>query len=94
MPACHAGGHGFKARRHRQLKKKERGNYMKKARFEFNFYPDESLHEYPTVCLSFELPHDCSSDDIYPFYRSFLAAMGYPELREESRNYETATNND
>ena len=56
---------------------------MKKARFEFNFYPDESFEDYDEVSLNFELPHDCSAGDIYRYYRAFLAAMGYPELKDE-----------
>ena len=63
-----------------------RENKLKKARFEFNFYPDESFEEYDPVSLSFELPHDCSAEDINRYYRSFLAAMGYPELRDKDEN--------
>ena len=60
-----------------------RENKLKRARFEFNFYPDEAFEEYDPISLSFELPHDCTVADINHYYRAFLAAMGYPEPEQE-----------
>lgn len=59
-----------------------RRNKLARARFEFNFYPDEESHPmYNPVELHFDLPHDCSEEDIHRYYLAFLVAMGYsPDL--------------
>ena len=62
-----------------------RRNKLARARFEFNFYPDEKTEPmYDPVEVHFELPHDCSAGDIYRYYLAFLVAMGYsPDLKNE-----------